>query len=190
MIRRAVLAIAALVSLASISNLSAGELAPIVVTNDFAQFDEAGGARTFAIDRSSVFGTLDAASLIEGLPALALLDGYQFPISGALARSAAVPRNLFPLTFANVTVAAKRTRVVPDESKEVPVGLIDNRDKVWDVSGEVGFFYGASVGGGGRRASIERKGGYVLGAIGNDKVQITGGVSYEETNFRFGRPRP
>lgn len=54
------------------------------------------------------------------------------------------------------------------------------------ATGEIGAFYGTSIGHG----SSSSYGGYILGEVGNDHTQITAGASYETTTLhvpsRFG----
>ena len=58
--------------------------------------------------------------------------------------------------------------------------------RVFDYAGgEVGFMYGKSTG----RFGGEYTRAYIIGEVGNDKVQITAGASYEESNVRFPRSR-
>ena len=54
------------------------------------------------------------------------------------------------------------------------------------AGGEVGFMFGKSSGKFGR----EVEAGYILGEVGNDKLQISAGASYEHSSGRvqrFGR---
>ena len=46
------------------------------------------------------------------------------------------------------------------------------------VTGEVGFVYGRSTG----KFGGDYKEGYIMGEVGNDKLQITVGASYEDWN--------
>jgi len=52
------------------------------------------------------------------------------------------------------------------------------------VTGEVGFLYGE-----GRPGNFggEYKEGYIFGEVGNDKIHISAGASYEEWNGRVPR---
>jgi len=55
------------------------------------------------------------------------------------------------------------------------------------VTGEVGFVYGRSTG----KFGGDYKEGYIIGEVGNDKLHITVGASYEDWNnnhsVRLGR---
>lgn len=64
--------------------------------------------------------------------------------------------------------------------------LDDWRRSLGQASGEVGVFYGKSSGKFGR----EDKQGYIIGDVGDDRIHITVGMSYEEStgrNLRFRR---
>jgi hypothetical protein len=52
------------------------------------------------------------------------------------------------------------------------------------AGGEFGVFYGKSDGKFGR----EDKQAYIIGGVGNDKVQITAGAAYEESIGNVPRP--
>jgi hypothetical protein len=73
--------------------------------------------------------------------------------------------------------------ITNDPSKEMPANFpVQSR---YHVSGEMGAAYGVSTG----KYGAESETGYIVGTVGNDKVQITAGASYENTTFhvpRFG----
>ena len=54
------------------------------------------------------------------------------------------------------------------------------------TGGEVGFMYGHSSGKFGGDEFLS----YIVGGIGNDKMQINVGASYQEFNGHFSRSRP
>lgn len=61
---------------------------------------------------------------------------------------------------------------------------IEVRSRSWDLGGEVGFFYGSTVGG---KYHATSKQGYVMSAIGDDKTQITVGIFYGDSVAHFPR---
>ncbi len=61
---------------------------------------------------------------------------------------------------------------------------VEARSRSWDFGGEVGFFYGTTVGG---KYHATSKQGYVISSIGDDKTQITVGVFYGDSTAHFPR---
>jgi hypothetical protein len=137
-------------------------------------------ASALGLARSDVFATVDGSILIHSLPVLSLLDGRRPPISalGAMGRT---PLDFVPLALLN-RVDGPRI-AAPLYESDAPDGIVDLRsNRMWS-SGEVGYSYGKSTGKHGGEATAA----YMIGTVGNDKVQITAGVSYEESNVRFPR---
>ena len=133
--------------------------------------------------RPDVFNTVDGSVLIHSLPVLTLLEGRRFPISTDLGRMGMAPLDVFPLAF----FSAVETRTIgssPRYGSDGPGGMVDLRLKRFTGSGEVGFFYGRSDGKYGR----EDFQAYIIGGVGNDKVQITAGAAYTESSGRVPRP--
>ncbi|MDQ6862158.1 MAG: hypothetical protein M3032_13515 [Verrucomicrobiota bacterium] len=157
------------------TNISAGELR---------QTGEIDVSSALALDRSDLFSTVDGSLLLHTLPALTLLDGRRFPISGDLARMGVAPVDLFPLTFLHAVKVTSGTKSIEAGSDAVG-GTVDLRLKRFETGGEVGVFYGKSSGRYGRE-DFET---YLVGGIATDKVQITAGASYRETTSR-GPRRP
>ena len=72
-------------------------------------------------------------------------------------------------------------RTVPatySKDKDSPDYPLDLRPGYY-VTGEVGFTYGRYTG----KFGGDYKEAYILGQVGNDKLQITVGASYEDSNF-------
>lgn len=94
-----------------------------------------------------------------------------------------------PTSFLPTTVAMQSpSRTLPatyskdKDSADYPLDLRPG----YYVTGEVGFVYGRSTG----KFGGDYKEGYIIGEVGNDKVHITVGASYEDWNgrtFRLGR---
>ncbi len=139
-------------------------------------------ASALALSRPDLFGTIDGSLLLHGLPALTLLDGRRFPINQELGRMGRGPFDLFPLAFLS-SVATQPHGAAPRSGSDAPGGVVDLQLKrgVY-TGGELGVFYGKSGG----KFSREDKSAYIIGTVGNDKVQITAGASYQESSGRGG----
>jgi len=82
------------------------------------------------------------------------------------------------------TPARRMGLVTSDSSKELAEESFPVKSR-YHVSGEMGAAYGVSIGNG--KYGAESESGYIIGAVGNDKVQITAGASYDNTTFRVPR---
>ena len=93
----------------------------------------------------------------------------------------AVPELYAPLPVASMSVPSRRMALaMPDYSKESPEQApLSLRSKTY-VTGEIGAFYGTSLGHNGGSTY----GGYIISEVGNDRTQITAGASWENSNFR------
>jgi hypothetical protein len=98
-----------------------------------------------------------------------------------------------PTSFLPTTMAMQSpSRTAPatySKDKDSPDYPLDLRPGYY-VTGEVGFTYGRYTG----KFGGDYKQAYILGQVGNDKLQITVGASYEDSNsnwngktFRLGR---
>ena len=147
---------------------------------------------TITLDQLQITGALDAASalslyqpdtfsrsggsiLVHGFPALTLLDGRRFSISDSPGRLA--PADILPLAFLS-TVEVQKFNSSPMYGTDAPGGVVNLRSRSFSGGGEFGVFYGKSDG----KFGYEQKQAYIIGGVGNDKVQITAGASYEESN--------
>ena len=85
-----------------------------------------------------------------------------------------------PTSFLPSTVATESPgRTVPaNYSKDSSDYPLDLRPGYY-VTGEVGFVYGRSTG----KFGGDYKEAYIMGQVGNDKLQITVGAAYEDSNF-------
>ena len=87
-----------------------------------------------------------------------------------------------PTSFLPTTMAMQSpSRNVPanySKDKDSPDYPLDLRPGYY-VTGEVGFAYGRYTG----KFGGDYKEAYILGQVGNDKLQITVGASYEDSNF-------
>ncbi len=141
-------------------------------------------APALALYRPDLFSTIDGSVLLHGLPVLTLLDGRRFPISGELGRMGVAPLNIFPIALLSA-VEVHGVGASPFYGSDNPGGVVNlHLNRVYS-GGEVGFFYGKSGGKYGR----EDMQYYIVGGVGNDKVHITAGASYEESSGRLPRFR-
>lgn len=94
-----------------------------------------------------------------------------------------------PSSFLPTSMAVESPgRTLPAaSSKDSPEYPLDLRPGYY-VTGEVGFVYGRATG----KFGGDYKEGYIIGEVGNDKIHISVGASYEDSNwngrtFRLGR---
>ena len=90
------------------------------------------------------------------------------------------PQSFLPFSPAMESPKASRGATSAKESSDRLVDLRPNFDY---VTGEVGFLYGRSSG----KFGGEYKEGYIFGEVGNDRIHISAGASYEEWNGRVPR---
>jgi outer membrane receptor protein involved in Fe transport len=136
-------------------------------------------ASALARYRPDLFSVVNGSLLIHGLPALTLLDGRRFPISGDLGRFGATPLDEVPLAFLSA-VRVQTAGPSPRYGADAPAGVVDLRLNNVYTGGEFGVFYGASGGKYGRE-DFET---YIHGSVGTDNFQISGGAAYERSSGR------
>ena len=141
---------------------------------------DAGSALSLA--RPDLFSRSDSAALVHGLPVLTLLDGRRFPVT-ELGRMGMTTLDVVPVGFLRAVEVQKAgsLRHGADTTTGV-VNLVTNRIY---TGGEVGVFYGKSTGKYGR----EEFSTYLVGGVGNEKFNITAGVSYTEVDEKIPRRR-
>ena len=136
---------------------------------------------TLALNQSDVFQRVDSYALIQALP---------LPIQSTL-----FPTESLSLGEMKKVSASPRRRSIARDAKD----FVDNKDvsaralvpsNPFYYGGEIGAFYGHATG----KFGGDAFGGYAAGTVGNDKVQITAGSSYEEfdghgVRFRSFGPR-
>ena len=140
-------------------------------------------AAALSLHRPDLFSSVDGSVLIHSLPVLTLLDGRRFPISSDLGRMGMTPLDLFPVAFLRAVEVQKVSSSLRHAS-DGPGGQIDLRLNRIHSGGEIGVFYGKSDGKYGR----EDFQAYIIGGVGNDKVQITAGAAYRESSGHVPRP--
>lgn len=138
-------------------------------------------ASALTLYQPDIFSTVDSAVLIHGLPVPTLLDGRRLPVSSTLARMGMTPLNLFPIALVSAADVPNASPISGKDSPGELENLRSNRD--FYSSGEMGFLYGTTTG----KFGYETKQAYIQGTVGNDKFQITAGVSSEESSWRFPR---
>ena len=140
-------------------------------------------AAALTLYQPGIFSTVDSSILIHGLPVPTLLDGRRLPVSSALARMGMTPLDLFPVALLSA-VEVQKVNASPIYGADSPGGVVNlrpNRD--FYSGGEMGVSYGTTTG----KFGYETKQAYIQGTVGNDKFQITAGVSSEESSWRFPR---
>jgi outer membrane receptor protein involved in Fe transport len=127
--------------------------------------------------RPDLFTSVDGSVLIHSLPVTTFLDGRRFPISSDLGRMGMAPLDIFPLAFFRA-VEVQKVGTSPIYASDGPGGAVDLRLKRISAGGEIGVFYGRSDG----KYEREDFQTYIIGGVGNDKVQITAGAAYRESS--------
>jgi hypothetical protein len=125
-------------------------------------------------------GNVNSSILIRDLPALSLLDGRYFPGATAMSRMGMASLDVFPVAPMNA-VEGQRGNVSPIDGKDSSVELTEASR--YYSAGEIGLSYGMST----RKSDYVEKQAYMIGTVGNDKFQITAGVSYQESTWRIPR---
>ncbi len=147
------------------------------------QTGEIDAGPALALYRPDVFNNVDRSVLIHGLPVLALLDGRRILASSALGRMGMTPLDLFPVALLS-GVDVQRYGSSPRSGSDGTGGAVNLRlRRDYGLGGEAGVFFGKSGGRYGRE-DFET---YMVGTVGNDKVQITAGASYQETTIHAPR---
>ena len=125
--------------------------------------------------------SLDGLALMHQLPMLSLLDGQHLPLSTPMGRMGMLPVHLTSTSInsaQNVNYVTLATTDGKDSKQVQPV----QADPL-HYSGEIGAYYGRASG----KFGGDSYGSYFEGTVGNDKVQITVGGSYDESNVRVPR---
>ena len=122
---------------------------------------------TLTFNQSDIFNRVDSFALIQELP---------LPIQSNL-----FPTESLSLGEMKIVSASPKRRSAAKDAKDFTDGKdVSARELVpsnpFYYGGEVGVFYGHATG----KFGGDAFGGYVSGTVGNDKLQITAGSSYEE----------
>jgi hypothetical protein len=126
---------------------------------------------------AALFTTLN--SMYYGFPSLMLSDGRLFSLASAYNGIEAAPDFLPALIAADAAVAGTTSTRAADSKATAAM-----QPKLFDYAhGEIGVLFGTSSG----RFSRQVEQGYILGEVGNDKLQISAGASYERSSGHFPR---
>jgi hypothetical protein len=90
------------------------------------------------------------------------------------------PQSFLPFSPATESPRASLPETAAKDSSD---RLFDLRPNFDYVTGEVGFLYGRSTG----KFGGDYMQGYIFGEVGNDRIHISAGASYEEWNGRVPR---
>ena len=123
----------------------------------------------------SLFNSLDNS--VFGFP---FSNRDVFSLSTTFNLMGTTPRNFLPLSAA---MESPKVSLPPTSAKDSSDRLFDLRPNFDYVTGEVGFLYGRSSG----KFGGEYKEGYIFGEVGNERIHISAGASYEEWNGRVPR---
>ncbi len=94
----------------------------------------------------------------------------------------AIPEFYAALPSATLGAPSRRISVaLHDYSKDGPEQAPLSLRPSYYATGEVGAFYGTSLG----RTGGSAYGGYIMGTVGNDRTQISASASYETGNFHI-----
>ena len=126
----------------------------------------------------AVFSRLGDPLLVDGSPGPTTFSNRETFSLATTFNLVGTPTSFLPTTMAmespsrNVPATSSRDK----DSSDYPLDLRPG----YYVTGEVGFVYGRSTG----KFGGDYKEGYIIGEVGNDKVHITVGASYEDWNGR------
>lgn len=134
----------------------------------------------FAFTRADLFNDVEVSTLVERLPVVELLDGRRFPVTNSIGRMGMASLDFLPLAYYHAVDRRRPARADVYANDDVDT-LAEIRSNPMQVHGEVGVFYGTSTG----KYGGDMFGSYIIGTVGNDKVQVTAGASYQEQSFRF-----
>jgi hypothetical protein len=123
----------------------------------------------------TLFNSLD--NPVFGFP-FSNRDVFYFSTTFNLIGSA--PQSFLPFSIA---VQLPRASLPATSGKDSSDRLFDLRPHFDYVTGEVGFMYGHSSG----KFGGDYLEGYIFGEVGNDRIHISAGASYEEWNGRVPR---
>ena len=174
MTKRVVLGVAAFLSLC----LSLGAEQPLRVLS-LAQLNSLSPQNSRPLFfQPAVFSRLGDPLLVDGSPGPTTFSNRETFSLATTFNLVGTPTSFLPTTMAmespsrNVPATSSRDK----DSSDYPLDLRPG----YYVTGEVGFVYGRSTG----KFGGDYKEGYIIGEVGNDKVHITVGASYEDWNGR------
>jgi hypothetical protein len=144
----------------------------------------------FGFYRPELFANFDSSDLVRDLPMREFLDG-RLPGSTALGKMGTAPVANFPTALVSAPPRSKSSLgpqhlIDPKDGKDYSSAeAMEKASLVW-TGGEVGFMYGHVTG----KFGGDLFSSYIMGGVGNDKMQINVGAGYEEFQGRVPRWRP
>jgi hypothetical protein len=153
-------------------------------------------ASALSLYQPKIFGAKDSSLLFNKGPVYAWSDGGRLASQNALAEIGMATLDLFPVAYlppnAPGVATARKGSATADSplgnfgtgGKDLPGNMMLPSDQVY-YGGEVGVLYGRWTGKGGGDLMQS----YILGTVGNDKIQISVGAEYEESSGRSARYR-
>lgn len=158
------------------------EIQPVFTLGRLSQRSSA--ATRFALGRTEIFRALNSS--YYGFPWLTLADGRLFSLMSAFTEMEATPPDFLPEVSADEPLPRIHRVATSAPERDSGDKVMEVKPKLFDYAGgEVGGLYGRSTG----KFGGELEQGYIFGEVGNDKVHISVGASYEEFNGRFPRRR-
>ena len=126
----------------------------------------------------TVFSRLGNPLLIDGSPGPATFSSRETFSLATTFNLVGTPTSFLPTTMAMESPSRGNPAMSSKDqnSSDYPLDLRPG----YYVTGEVGFVYGRSTG----KFGGDYKEGYIIGEVGNDKLHITVGASYEDWNGR------
>ena len=126
----------------------------------------------------SAFSRLGDPLLIDGSLGPAMFSSRETFSLATTFNLVGTPTSFLPTTMATESPSRRvpATSSKDADSSDYPLDLHPG----YYVTGEVGFVYGRSTG----KFGGDYKEGYIIGEVGNDKLHITVGASYEDWNGR------
>ena len=127
----------------------------------------------------TVFSRLGNPLLIDGSSGPATFSSRETFSLATTFNLVGTPTSFLPTTMTTTGSSSRSIPATSSKDKDSSDYPLDLRSGYY-VTGEVGFVYGRSTG----KFGGDYKEGYIIGEVGNDKVHITVGASYEDWNGR------
>ena len=154
-------------------------------------------ATALSLYQPKIFSAKDRSLLFHKGPVYAWSDGGRLASQNALAEIGMASLDLFPVAYLppspSGAVTARRASSTVDSSsrnfgtdgKDLPGAMMSLPDQFY-YGGEVGVMYGLWTGKGGGDLMQS----YIMGTVGNDKLQISVGAEYDESSGHSARYHP
>jgi len=129
---------------------------------------------------------IDSSRLLQDLSMPNLVGEEFFPVPVEFGWVDIPSADIFPVVYVQAAKTQKTAHLAAKDGKDAKDSageVISSPLNPYYYGGEMGAFYGHSSGKFGR----DDFGSYIVGGVGNDKLQISVGASYEESNGRLPR---